>query len=69
MATSGRGPVRSMVSRLGYLLLAPQIQWLLGRDVFSVGELKARNLAQARMEHLLALGLRAERESAVREAR
>jgi AcrR family transcriptional regulator len=56
-------PTRSMVTRLGYLLLAPQIQSLLGRDVYSVDELKRRNATESRIQHLIELGLEAERKA------
>lgn len=53
--------VRAVISRLGYLLLAPQIQKILGRDIFSVPELKQRNAHEARLAELIELGLAAER--------
>jgi AcrR family transcriptional regulator len=56
-------PTRVVVTRLGYLLLAPQILSLLGRDVYSIEELKARNTFGARIQHLIELGLEAEREA------
>ncbi|MGH7023173.1 MAG: TetR/AcrR family transcriptional regulator [Caulobacteraceae bacterium] len=54
---------RSAVARLGYLLLAPQFQSLLGRDVYSVEELKQRNATERRVEQLIALGQKAERKA------
>lgn len=54
-------PVRALVSRLGYLLIAPQIEALSGRDPFSVEELKRRNLQEMRISELIARGLEAER--------
>lgn len=55
-------PVRNVVARLGYLLFAPQFQRLLGRDIFSMEELKLRNHQHNRMFELIRLGLLAERE-------
>lgn len=52
-------PIRQVVQRVGYLLLAPQIQALLSRDLFSVEELKRRNLFDARIGELTRLGLTA----------
>lgn len=52
--------VRPLVIRLGYLLLAPQIETLTGRDVFSVDELKRRNALEARISQLVQLGLSVE---------
>ncbi|HEX3917424.1 MAG TPA: TetR family transcriptional regulator [Caulobacteraceae bacterium] len=54
-------PVRQIVQRMGYLLLAPQILTLSGRDVFSTEELKRRNEIAFRSGRLLREGLRAER--------
>jgi hypothetical protein len=54
-------PIRAVVHRLGYLLLAPQIEAILGRDVFTVDELKRRNLNDARLSQLARKGLEAER--------
>lgn len=56
-------PVRIVVQRLGYLLLAPQIQALLGRDLFTVEELKRRNLQEGRIRQLSLAGLLAERST------
>jgi AcrR family transcriptional regulator len=55
-------PVRTMVQRVGYLLLAPQIEKLLGRDLFSIEEVKQRNYDNARIAQLTELGLAAERD-------
>lgn len=55
-------PIRSVAARLGYLILAPQIKALLGRDVFSASELKLRNSAMFREAELIRLGLEAERQ-------
>jgi AcrR family transcriptional regulator len=54
-------PIRLVAQRVGYLLLAPQIQALLGRDLFSVGELKRRNLLDSRINELTLLGLATKR--------
>jgi AcrR family transcriptional regulator len=54
-------PVANLAGRVGYILLAPQIENLLGRKVFSVEELKRRNARQARMGRIYRLGLAAER--------
>lgn len=55
-------PVRVVINRLGYLLLAPQIQTILGRDLFSVTELKRRNAQEVRIAELIERGLAVERE-------
>lgn len=55
-------PIRSVAARLGYLILAPQIKALLGRDVFSASELKLRNSSTFREAELIRLGLEAERQ-------
>jgi len=55
-------PIRSVAARLGYLILAPQIKALLGRDVFSASELKLRNSSSFREAELIRLGLEAERQ-------
>ena len=55
-------PIRSVAARLGYLILAPQIKALLGRDVFSASELKLRNRYTFREAELIRLGLEAERQ-------
>lgn len=56
-------PVRIVVQRLGYLLLAPQIEALLGRDLFTVEELKRRNFQDERITQLSRAGLLAERST------
>jgi len=56
-----RDPVHSLASRIGYLLIAPQVETLTGRDLFSVEEIKRRNAYAHRIEELVALGLEAER--------
>lgn len=56
-----RDPVHSLASRIGYLLMAPQVEALTGRDLFSVEEIKRRNAYAHRIEELVALGLEAER--------
>lgn len=54
-------PLQSIATRLGYLMLAPQIKAVLGRDVFSASELKLRNSQLLRVANLVRLGLEAER--------
>lgn len=54
--------IRPVAMRLGYLMLAPQIKSLLGRDVFSAPELKRRNRQLMRESELIRLGLEAERD-------
>jgi AcrR family transcriptional regulator len=54
-------PVRSIATRLGYLILAPQIKTLLARDVFSSAELKLRNRQLLRESELIRLGLETEK--------
>jgi len=54
-------PLQSIATRLGYLMLAPQIEAVLGRDVFSASELKLRNSQLLRVANLVRLGLEAER--------
>lgn len=54
-------PLPSIATRLGYLILAPQIKTLLGRDVFSPPELKRRNRRMLREAELIRLGLEAEK--------
>ena len=56
-------PATALVSRLGYLVAAPQLRVLLGREVFSAEELKLRNGASVRMWELVRLGLEAERKA------
>lgn len=56
-----RDPIHSLASRIGYLLMAPQVEALTGRDLFSVEEIKRRNAYTHRVEELVALGLEAER--------
>jgi AcrR family transcriptional regulator len=58
-------PVRNVVVRLGYLLIAPQLEKLIGRDVFSAEEVKARNAREARTFELLRRGLQAEQSEKV----
>jgi AcrR family transcriptional regulator len=55
-------PVLGVVSRLGALMAAPQIQALLGRDLFSPEELKRRNASAVRQLELIRRGLQAERK-------
>jgi AcrR family transcriptional regulator len=59
-------PIRGIVNRLGYLMLAPQIETLLGRDVFSIDELKRRNLNDGRLSELTRKGLDTERRGKVK---
>ena len=53
-------PARRIATRMGYLMIAPQLEAALGRDVFSTDELKRRNLHEMRMWQLVRLGLEAE---------
>lgn len=54
-------PMRNVASRLGYLVLAPLFLSLLGRDVFSIEELKLRNRQVLRTNELIRKGLEIER--------
>lgn len=58
-----RDPIYAVVPVMGHYLLAPQIKTLLGRDVFSLEELKRRNLQIQRIWQLVTLGLEAEQKS------
>jgi AcrR family transcriptional regulator len=53
-------PIRDVATRVGYLILSPQFLSLLGRDVFSVDELKLRNRQNLRVLELIRMGLEAE---------
>jgi AcrR family transcriptional regulator len=55
-----RDPVLSATPRLGVLLLAPLVQSLLGRDLYSREELLRRNAAGFRIRDLVAKGLATE---------
>jgi TetR/AcrR family transcriptional regulator, regulator of cefoperazone and chloramphenicol sensitivity len=59
-----KDPVLSLQGRIGRLILAPYLEDLLGRDVFSADELKRRTLDETRIWMLVGLGLQAEREQA-----
>jgi AcrR family transcriptional regulator len=56
-------PVDGVIHRLGYLLLAPQIETLLGRNLFSTEELQERNWRQAQMAELVRLGRESRRQN------
>lgn len=56
-------PILGVVSRIGALMAAPQLQVLLGRDIFSPEELKRRNRGAVRQLELIKLGLEAERKA------
>lgn len=52
--------IRMVAQRIGYLLLAPQFETLLNRNLFSVEELKRRNLQEERIMQLILAGLASE---------
>ncbi|HWE46019.1 MAG TPA: helix-turn-helix domain-containing protein [Caulobacteraceae bacterium] len=54
-------PTPAVSTKLGLLLAAPLFARLLGRDVFSVEDLKKRNADQFRILDLIRLGLESER--------
>lgn len=59
-----KDPVLNLQGRVGRLIVAPYLEDLLGRDVFSAEELKRRTLDETRIWTLVGLGLEAERAQA-----
>jgi len=56
-----KDPVLNLQGRVGRLIVAPYLEDLLGRDLFSAEELKRRTLDETRIWTLIGLGLEAER--------
>jgi AcrR family transcriptional regulator len=59
-----KDPVQNLQSRVGRLIVAPYLEDLLGRDVFSPEELKRRALDETRIWTLVGMGLEAEKAQA-----
>lgn len=53
-------PLRAIFSRLGYILIAPNLEEILGLDILSVEEIEKSNLEELRVQALIEAGLRAE---------
>jgi AcrR family transcriptional regulator len=59
-----RDPIINLARRVGYILLAPQLEEMMGVKVFCPSELKRRNMKEARAIELCRLGLEVERKRA-----
>jgi AcrR family transcriptional regulator len=62
-----KDPVLGLQGRIGRLVLAPYLEDLLGRDVFSAEELKRRTVDELRMWTLISLGLEAEKAQGAKD--
>ncbi|MBS0411889.1 MAG: TetR/AcrR family transcriptional regulator [Proteobacteria bacterium] len=59
-----RNPLRQLMVKLGYVLIAPNIRQILGVDLMSREQLERINLEEARLWRLVAAGLAAEKQAA-----